>query len=159
MTHLVQHTAAAEGIELTAPDAVVTVKIDAAHTDGHYELFEVDAPRGPATPPHREGWAKAYYVLNGRMIVQVGDEAFDLGPGASISIPPGTLNTFTVLSPSTRFLALSLTGAMGMFFADLDATLPRDRPIEEVVQELQEVLGRHDVTVAEFEIADVGSAL
>jgi quercetin dioxygenase-like cupin family protein len=151
MTQLVQHTAAGEGIELTAPDAVVTVKIDAVHTDEHYELFEVDAPRGPATPPHREGWAKAYYVLHGRMIVQVEDEAFDLGPGASISIPRGALNTFTVLSPSTRFLALSLTGAMGRFFADLDATLPQDRPVEEVVGQLQEVLARHDVTLAGFE--------
>jgi quercetin dioxygenase-like cupin family protein len=80
MTHLVQHTAAGEGLELTAPNAVLTIKIDAGHTDDQYELFEVDAPRGPATPLHRTGWAKAYYVLNGRMIVQVEDEAFDLGP-------------------------------------------------------------------------------
>jgi hypothetical protein len=48
------------------PDAVLTVKIDAAHTDDHYELFELDAPRGPTTPLHRTGWAKAYYVLSGR---------------------------------------------------------------------------------------------
>ena len=45
MTHLVQHTAAGEGLELTTPDAVVTIKIDAGHTDDQYELFEVDAPR------------------------------------------------------------------------------------------------------------------
>ena len=158
MTHLVQYTAAGEGRELTAPDGVHTVKIDAAHTDDQYELFEVDAPRGSATPPHRTGWAKAYYVLNGRMMVQVEDEGFDLAPGSSITIPPGALHTFTVLSPTTKFLAVALSGAMGRFFADLDATLPRDRPIEKVVQELREVLGRHDVTVAEFEIADVGSA-
>ena len=93
MTHLVQHTAAGEGIELTLPDAVLTVKIDGDHTDDHYELFEVDAPRGPTTPLHRTGWAKAYYVLNGRMIVQVEDEAFDLGPGSAITIPPGALHT------------------------------------------------------------------
>src|SRR5215203_7049775 len=91
MTHLVQHSAAGDGIELTAPDAVLTVKIDAGHTDDQYELFEVDAPRGPATPPHRTGWAKAYYVLNGRMMVQVEEEGFDLGPGSSITIPPGAL--------------------------------------------------------------------
>ena len=105
MTHQVQHCPAGEGIELTAPDAVLTVKIDSDHTDDHYELFEVDAPRGPATPLHRTGWAKAYYVLHGRMIVQVEDEAFDLGPGSSITIPPAALHTFTVLSPTTKFLA------------------------------------------------------
>ena len=58
MTHAVQHTVAGEGIELTAPDAVVSVKVDADHTDGLYELLEIHAPRGPATPLHRTGWAK-----------------------------------------------------------------------------------------------------
>ena len=157
MTHLVQHTAPGEGIELTLPDAVLTVKIDAEHTDGQYELFEVDAPRGPTTPLHRIGWGKAYYVLNGRMIVRVEDEAFDLGPGSAITIPPGALHTETVLSPTVKYLAVGLTGAMGRFFADLDASVPRGRPIEEVAQEIQEVLGRHDVAVAGFEASDLES--
>jgi quercetin dioxygenase-like cupin family protein len=155
MAHLVQHTAAGEGLELTAPDAVLTIKIDAGHTDDQYELFEVDAPRGPATPLHRTGWAKAYYVLNGRMIVQVEDEAFDLGPGSSITIPPGALHTFAVLGPTSKFLTVSLTGAMGRFFADLDATVPRGRPVEEVAEQIQQVLGRHDVSVAGFGSADL----
>ena len=46
MAHLIQHIPAGEGAELAAPDAILTVKIDAEHTDGDYELFEVDAPRG-----------------------------------------------------------------------------------------------------------------
>ena len=157
MTYQVQHTAAGEGIELTAPDAVVTVKIDGEHTNDTYELFEVDAARGPTAPPHREGWAKAFYVLSGRMVVQVEDEAIDLGPGSSIAIPPGALNTFTVLSPATRFLTLSLTGAMGRFFSDLSVTVPHGRPVEEVGPLMQEVLSRHDVEVAGFEMADVES--
>jgi quercetin dioxygenase-like cupin family protein len=157
MTYLVQHSAAGEGSELASPDAVVTVKIDSAHTDDNYELFEIDAPRGPATPPHHEGWAKAFYVLNGRMIVQVEDEAIDLGPGSSIAIPPGALNTFTVLTPTAKFLALSLTGAMGRFFADLNATVPQGLPEEEVGQQLREVLSRHDVSIPDFDMAEVDS--
>jgi quercetin dioxygenase-like cupin family protein len=155
MTQHVQYTAAGEGIELVAPDAVLTVKIDAGHTDDHYELFEVDAPRGPTTPLHRTGWAKAYYVLTGRMIVQVEDEAFDLGPGSSITIPPAALHTFTVLSPATKFLVMCMTGAMGRFQADLHTCVPRDRAIEDVAQQLQEVLARHDVMVVGFETADL----
>jgi predicted RND superfamily exporter protein len=85
------------------------------------------------------------------MIVQVEDEGFDLGPGSSIAIPPGALHTFTVLSPTTKFLVVSLTGAMGSFHADLDATVPHDRPIEQATPEIQQVLGRHDVTVTGLE--------
>jgi mannose-6-phosphate isomerase-like protein (cupin superfamily) len=151
MTHLVQFTAAGEGAELAAPDAVHTVKIDANHTDGQYELFEVDAPRGPATPLHRTGWAKAYYVLQGRMVVQVESEGFDLGPGSSVTIPPAALHTFTVLTPATKFLVVSLTGTMGRFLADLDARVPHGRPIEEVSELIAEVLARHDVIVDGWE--------
>jgi quercetin dioxygenase-like cupin family protein len=129
------------------------VKVDATHTDGAYEVFEVDASRGPATPLHRTGWGKAYYLLHGRMIVQVEDEGFDLGPGASITIPPGALHTFTILSPTAKFLAVSLTAAMGRFHADLDATVPHGRPVEEVLQQVQQVIAGHDVTVAGLEPA------
>jgi quercetin dioxygenase-like cupin family protein len=147
MTHQIQFAAPGEGAELIAPDAVLTVKIDADHTDGQYELFEVDAPRGPTTPLHRTGWGKAYYVLQGRLVVQVEAEGFDLGPGSSITIPPGALHTFTVLSPATKFLVVSLTAAMGRFHADLAATVPHGRPLEEIADRIQEVLGRHDVEV------------
>ena len=150
MTHQVHVTAAGEGAELIAPDAVLTVKVGADHTDGEYELFEVDAPRGPATPLHRTGWPKAYYVLQGRLVVQVEAEGFDLGPGSSITIPPGALHTFTVLSPATKFLVVSPTAAMGRFHADLAATVPSGRPLEEVADRIQEVIGRHDVQVLDL---------
>ena len=48
-----------------------------------------------------------------------------------------------------------MTGAMGRFQADLDASVPHDRPLEEVAQQIQDVLARHDVTVAAFETVDL----
>ena len=131
MAQQVQFTAAGEGAELNAPDAVLTVKIDAAHTGGAYEVFEVDAPRGPATPLHRTNWPKAYYMLQGRMLVQVEDEALRPHPGASVTIPPNALHTFTVLSPSTTFLAVSLTDGDGTVPRRPGRLVPRDRPLEE----------------------------
>lgn len=133
---------AGAGAEYAAPDATVTVKIGGEHTGAQYELFEVDAPRGPAAPPHSEAWSKAFYVLQGRILVHAGDQGYDLGPGSSISIPAGTLNTFSVLTPSAKFLTLSQTDRMGRFFADLERTDPTD------ADALQEVVARHGVTIA-----------
>jgi hypothetical protein len=87
------------------------------------------------------------------MIVQIEDEGYDLGPGWSVTIPPGARNTFTVLSPSATFLVMSLTGAMGRFHADLDASVPHGRSVEEVTDQIRQVLSRHDVTVAGLEAA------
>jgi quercetin dioxygenase-like cupin family protein len=57
--------------------------------------------------------------LQGRILVQAGDQGYDLGPGASISIPAGTVNTFSVLTPAAKFLTISQTGRMGTCLAGL----------------------------------------
>lgn len=147
MSYSLQYLAAGDGVELRAPDATLTVKVDSDHTSGSYELFEVDAPRDDPVPLHRTGWAKTYYMLQGRVVVQIDDEGFDLGPGSAIAIPPGALHTFTVLTPAAKFLVFSLSGAMGRFHADLDASVLPGRPFEETMQDIQKVLGRHDVSI------------
>ncbi|MFI6094497.1 cupin domain-containing protein [Lentzea sp. NPDC051213] len=114
-------TTAGEGEELTAPDAKITVRISGKHTGGAYELFEVDAPRGEAAPPHRTPWPKAYYVLHGRMAVLLDGELHDLSPGDAITIAPNAPHTFTVHTPSVQFLAFAVGDVMGAFFRDLSA--------------------------------------
>jgi quercetin dioxygenase-like cupin family protein len=141
MTESVHLSNAGSGVEYAAPDATVTVKVGAEHTGGQYELFEIDAPRAEAAPPHTESWSKAYYVLQGRILVQAGDQGYDLGPGASISIPAGTLNTFSVLTPSAKFLTISQTGRMGAFFTELAGADPSDYAA------LGEIANRHGVTL------------
>jgi hypothetical protein len=74
MTESVHLSTAGTGAEYVAPDATVTVKVGSEHTGAQYEIFEVDAPRGPASPPHSESWSKAFYMLQGRILVQAGDQ-------------------------------------------------------------------------------------
>jgi hypothetical protein len=42
-----------------------------------------------------------------------------------------------VLSPSAKFLVVGLTDAMSALHADLDATVPRGRPIEEAAGQIK----------------------
>ncbi|GGE88244.1 hypothetical protein GCM10011313_08640 [Mycetocola zhadangensis] len=136
-----------------APDATLTVKVDSQHTDDAYEIFEIDAPDVEPTPFHRTGWAKTYYVLTGEILVVVDGESFELGPGSSIAIPPNALHTFRVLSSSTKFLVFALTGGMGRFHADLDASVPTDRPVDQVLEQIVQVLSRHDVAFEKAEVS------
>ncbi|HYN29994.1 MAG TPA: cupin domain-containing protein [Dermatophilaceae bacterium] len=143
---LPHHSASGQGTQLAALDAVHTVKIGAAETEGLYELFEIDVPRGHTVPPHRHAWLEAYYVLHGRMGAHVDDTGYELGPGSSLTVPPYALHTLSPLSPSLGFLVFTLTDAMGAFFADLDRHVPHGRPLEDVVPLVLEVAGRHGVT-------------
>ncbi len=146
MTSTIHRTEPGAGTRLDTFDAIHTVEVGAEHTDGAYELFEVDAPRGPAIPRHRTPWAKTFYVLDGRLTVHVNTATFDLEPGATITIPPGAAHTFAVTTPSARFLAFTLTGGAGRLFADIVASVPRDLPMSEAVPALLETAQRNGVT-------------
>jgi len=139
-----------EGLELDSTDAKVIVKVDAEHTDGAYEVFEVDAPRGPTVPPHATPWSVSFYVLHGRMAVYVDGEIYDVAPGASITIPAESMHTFTVHTPSVKFLAVSMTDAMGRFFRDVDQAVPSGTPLEQAAPLLQGVVARHGITLKEW---------
>lgn len=145
MAHRIRHSHAGEGVRLNTIDSIATVKVRGEDTNGEYELFEIDAPVGSGIPAHRHAWAEAYYTLSGRLAVQVGARQLDLGPGASVTVPPGAVHTFTVTEPGTRFLAFSLTAASGHLFADLDRSIPTDRPIDEIIPLVMEVAARNGV--------------
>jgi quercetin dioxygenase-like cupin family protein len=68
----------------------------AAHdTAGRFDFLTMAmAPRtGPPLHYHEEQ-DDTFYVLEGLLTVQAGDEILDLGPGDFLSIPPGVAHTF-----------------------------------------------------------------
>lgn len=149
MPHRIHRSLPGEGTELTAAGATHTVKVGAAATDGHYELFEIDLPRAEAVPLHRHAWLECYYVLGGRVAARVGDETFELTSGAALTVPPDTPHTVSAVTPSAQLLVFTLTDAMGRFFADLHGAVPAGRSPEDALPLVMEVTRRHGVTFVE----------
>ncbi|MFF0818174.1 cupin domain-containing protein [Rhodococcus sp. NPDC003318] len=106
---------AGETRSLTLPDAIVTL----LHSGTDHELFLVDAGPGESQPLHSEPWAKTYCILAGRIRVRFLDAETELGPGDSITFDGGTMNGFTVCTPTARFLLISAGDRMSRFFGDL----------------------------------------
>jgi quercetin dioxygenase-like cupin family protein len=146
MSHRLIHTPAGDGPQLFTVDSIATVKIHAADTDGAYELFELETPDGMTVPPHRHPWAEAYYVLDGTLTVRVGAREFQLAPRDAITVPPAAVHTTETVGGPCRFLAFSLTGGTGALFADLDRSIPRDQPIDQIAPLLLSVAERNGVT-------------
>lgn len=94
----------ASGQARSHPGAVHTVKAGAADTGGLFTFCEdVMAPRtpGPALHVHEEE-DECFYVLDGHLLVQVGEERHDLGPGCFAWLPPGSSRTPSPTFPTAR---------------------------------------------------------
>jgi mannose-6-phosphate isomerase-like protein (cupin superfamily) len=88
------------------------VKASAADTGGQYTLVEITAPPGLQAPLHvhyRED--EGFYVLEGTVTIQVGDETVELGPGQHAYGPRDIPHRFTVGPDGARMIwVLTPTG-------------------------------------------------
>ena len=68
----------------------------AAHdTAGRFDFLTMEmAPRTGPPLHYHEAQDDTFYVLEGVLTVQAGEEVIDLGPGDFLSIPPGVAHTF-----------------------------------------------------------------
>lgn len=98
-----------------------THKVTAAESASALTLTEVIAPVGAAPPlhvHHRE--AEVFYVLEGTMLYQAGDQRFELTPGSSIYLPLGLPHSFRVSGTSpARFLALTIPGGVDSLYMQI----------------------------------------
>lgn len=76
---------------------------------------------GPPLHTHREQ-DDSFYVLDGVLTLQVGDEIVDLGPGDFATVPPGVPHTFDNVrkeQPPPRVLNLMTPGGLDALFHDV----------------------------------------
>jgi quercetin dioxygenase-like cupin family protein len=86
----------------------------AQETAGALDVSLVTQPSGTATPLHvhtRE--AEAFYLLDGNLVYQAGEQTHRLSAGSFIYLPSGVPHAFRVTSTGpARFLALAAPGAL-----------------------------------------------
>jgi len=91
----------------------------AAETDGKYAIWESVVPPGGGPPPHvhsRE--EEGFYVLEGEITFQVGEERIVATAGMFANMPVGTPHSFKNESnrPSRMLISVAPAGLEGMFF-------------------------------------------
>jgi mannose-6-phosphate isomerase-like protein (cupin superfamily) len=95
-----------EGERIGGP-TVVTIKATGEETNDSFYLGEsVVAPGFPGPPQHfHERLHDMFYVLDGTLIMRLGDKTTELPAGSFVCVPPGVVHTFS--NPGTtpvRFL-------------------------------------------------------
>ena len=81
-------------------------------TDGRYAMFEAVVPPGGGPPPHihsRE--EESFYVLEGEITFQVGDDRIVAKAGTFANMPVGSLHSFRNATDKTARMIISVAPA------------------------------------------------
>jgi mannose-6-phosphate isomerase-like protein (cupin superfamily) len=102
--------------------------VTAAETAGRLSIWEEIVGPGEGTPPHihhRED--EVFHVLEGRVRIWCGEEAFEAGPGDTAALPRGVRHHFrNERSEDARLLVICTPGGFDGMFRDVAAILARD---------------------------------
>ena len=92
-------------------------------------LIESTARRGDSPPLHRHATEdEAFYVLEGELTVQLGDEVLRAGPGEALLLPRGAEHTYRVDSEAARWLVLTRGGDFEAFVRRMARPAAYDEP-------------------------------
>ena len=100
-------------------------------TGGSFALLDYElAPGFAGLPPHiHQREDEAAYVLEGRLLVRIGDREHLVGPGEFVYLPRGIAHTHSNPAPDpVRFLLLLLPAGFERCFSDLEALLDGGAP-------------------------------
>jgi mannose-6-phosphate isomerase-like protein (cupin superfamily) len=123
------------------------VKASAADTGGQYTLVEITAPAGLQAPLHvhyRED--EGFYVLEGSVTIQVGDDTVELGPGQHAFGPRNIPHRFTVGPDGAHMLWVLTPGGFENLIeeASVPAAAPTVPPASVLPPEnADEIVRRH----------------
>ena len=119
-------------------------------TGGRYAMFEAIVLPGGGPPPHihrRED--ETFYVLEGEITFQVGDEKRVAGPGTFVNMPIGNPHAFKNETNETAKMLISYApaGLEGYFFEvgqPFEGELP-PKPTKEEIDKLMEAAPRYGI--------------
>ena len=103
------------------------VKASAVETGGQYTLLEITAPAGLQTPLHvhyRED--EGFYVLEGSVTIEVGDETVEVGAGEHAYGPRDIPHRFTVGPDGAHMIWVLAPSGFEDFVAEVSA--PAEAP-------------------------------
>ncbi|MBD2104677.1 cupin domain-containing protein [Leptolyngbya sp. FACHB-261] len=107
-------------------------KITSSDTEGDWAMFEMLDTAGSQPPVHSHPWHETFYILEGEVEVQIGNQRTMATAGAVAHIPANAMHTFKICSATARVLVIISPAAAEAFYRELGAeitTLPPDPAI------------------------------
>jgi quercetin dioxygenase-like cupin family protein len=94
--------------------------VSTEQTRGAYSLMEQLMPAQAGPPPHvHDHGDELFYILDGELALQLGDQVVDGQPGQLVRIPAGVPHSFAVRSETARVLNFYVPGMLDTQIATL----------------------------------------
>jgi mannose-6-phosphate isomerase-like protein (cupin superfamily) len=126
------------------PGSTIVIKATGADTAESFFLSETIIAPGFAGPPsHRHARLHdMFYVLEGELTMQVGDEQRMVGAGSFVCVPPGVTHTFSNPGPApARFLNFNTPAGWENYMRELGAAAETQPLTSDVIGR---IASRHD---------------
>lgn len=122
-------------------------------TEGQYAMWEAVVPPGGGPPPHihsRE--EESFYVLEGEITFQIGEERLVAQPGTFANMPVGSLHSFKneTGKPAKMLISVAPAGLEEMFFEvgqPVQAGETPPHPTKEEIEKLLTVAPRYGIEI------------
>jgi quercetin dioxygenase-like cupin family protein len=110
----------ADGPDLWFLDTRMSVKAGAEQTGGAFALIEWTAPVGFGPPLHvHDREDEAFYLLEGELTIECGDQRWQAGPGDFAFLPRGIPHSFIVAGESVRGLQITTPAGFEEFVREI----------------------------------------
>ncbi len=112
----------------------LTVKAGGAEAGNAFSQIEVDDPRDTGPPLHvHHNEDETFYVLDGDVTFQVGDERIDVTAGDFLFAPRDIPHAYVVRSERARMLVTASPGGVEQVFVSLGVPVTGSEPPAEAV--------------------------
>ena len=147
MKPVVLRSGEGEHVQLGQSSAVIKAGVET--TDGRFALAETTLEpgfTGPKLHLHRET-LDMFYVLEGTLTMQLGEETLELFAGSFVLVPPGTLHTFSNRTDQrVRLLNLDVPAGLESYLREVAGAMATD-PIDRAA--IAEIASRYDIAAPE----------
>ncbi|HET8951452.1 MAG TPA: cupin domain-containing protein [Solirubrobacteraceae bacterium] len=127
MSTTLQQSPTARGQQRWFFGMLAVVKASSADTGGRYTFVEMTAPAGLQVPLHvHHTEDEGFYVVEGSITVQLGDELIEVGGGEHAYGPHGIPHRFTVGPDGARMLWILAPGGFEDFIEEV--SVPAETP-------------------------------
>ena len=132
--------------------SLMTFLASGEDTHGQFALIEAVARRGNVPPPHihhRED--EIFYVLEGEIVISVGDRAINGTAGTMVFLPRDVPHSFTIESDQSRMLILLTPAGLEGWFKEFSVAAPAmtlppaDEPAYGEVQRMLQAAPRYGI--------------